>query len=314
MEFVFAILSLFFTVIFGLPALFAFIKEKKTRLYFIQEKMISFQNDLLENFSDLTILYRGNPVSDKLVFLKGEIRCTGSKDIDKPGILNVICTNGDWLNFNITNSTEGMILENVFSGNTSKINFDLIKSNEMIEFDGIIQLSDSAKSSPQIQISHRIPNVDSKVAKFEKTEFLKLKTYLTNGIITFILLIGILFLLNGYSFWDLKPMDPESMEELPTEQEEAFRSSNEYLLIMDYVRKNNNGIKLLFKPTKVYEVTYTKQLSEIKETRNLFFKRKISYYMYIMYLVIFVGAITAISSIYNYFYLLLYKKRLKIEK
>lgn len=157
------IISLIVTIVLGLPSIIIFLKQKKTKLIYLENKQINVQEDLLKNFKDLTIKYREQEINSNLIFIKGFIICDGDKDItSENNFIEIISPNDTkWVDFKIISKSKGLTEKSSFENNSAIIKFDLLKSKENYEFEGIIEKSSNTKNETiKLDFFHRIPNLN----------------------------------------------------------------------------------------------------------------------------------------------------------
>jgi len=79
-----AVISIAATVILGLWAIYLVLKRKYPgEISFVQESCLGLFDSIVKNMPDLAVQYKGSPVGEGLVLIKGSFLNTGSKDISE---------------------------------------------------------------------------------------------------------------------------------------------------------------------------------------------------------------------------------------
>lgn len=201
------------TIIFGIYSIWAYRKSKrKVSLEFKNIQCYSlFRNDI--NRLNIELIYNKKTLTSELVLLKARIFNNGQADIDKNRIfspLKIISTKDyTWLDTKITNFPTGSKANiAVLNSSEIQINWDLLKSNEYIEFESLIEVEKSTNSDNDKTLSFhndltfdfRITDLNNiqkekKIPELSFDEKLLKNTYL----ISFITIVfGIVITLNEY--------------------------------------------------------------------------------------------------------------------
>jgi hypothetical protein len=79
-----AVLGILATTLFGLWAIAAAFRfSRNVRITYALDQIIALTDDITQNFQDLEVTFRGEPVSANLVLLKGYLINTGRRDISR---------------------------------------------------------------------------------------------------------------------------------------------------------------------------------------------------------------------------------------
>nr|WP_294861292.1 hypothetical protein [uncultured Fluviicola sp.] len=304
------ILAIIVAIIFGIPAYFFLFQKKKTKLFFIKDKQINLQDDLLKNFDKLSIKYNDVEINDKVTFVKGHILCTGDKDInEKTNKIEISANDISWLDFKITNASRDLEVKSILANEKVLIEFGLLKSGESFEFEGIINnnnLNKSEEKGIKLNFFHRIPNLQ-KIRELDKSKTKKI----FEGFV-----IGLAFLLFGCyvirETLEIMPYDIESFNSKTGEQ-----ISNANIIYSDSfhntLKKLNDdylGYELFFTRSKNYELSYEDYKGSEKKLVTVYFKRLKNPNFYALFIPIILIPI-GIIRIVNYFKLLNQKSYLK---
>ncbi|SFN22182.1 hypothetical protein SAMN05421741_102180 [Paenimyroides ummariense] len=276
----FEIISLIITVVLGLPSLIIFLKQKKTRLVYLENKQINVQEDLLKNFDNISISYNGQEINSNLIFIRGFIICDGDKDItSKNNFIEIISSsNSNWTDFKIISKSKGLTETSTIKENIATINFDLFKSQENFEFEGIIEKSENVKIEDiKLKFFHRIPNIDKiEILKAEDLKNLKYSFMIS----TILLLFGLFILNTQYQIksHNILVYDAKTRNEIKSN--DILYSDNLQTKI-DSLNNETNGIYLIFSASKKYDIIYDKynfnSLNSKKEKKTIFFKKEVSF-------------------------------------
>jgi hypothetical protein len=156
--------SFIVALVFGIPGFLAWLISKRTKIVFLEKRVINLKDDLLKSFDELSIRYKGVEVQSNVYIISGFLLCTGNKDIDhKNSAIEIsIPDNSKWLDFKIIQKPKNMELQHHFLGNDLTLTFDLLKSTEFIEFESIVEINaadEKIDSNKILRLYHRIPNV-----------------------------------------------------------------------------------------------------------------------------------------------------------
>lgn len=247
------VLGIILAIIFGIPAYFFLFQKKKTKLFFIKDKQINLQDDLLKNFDNLSIKYNDVEINDEITFVKGHIMCVGDKDINgRSNKIEIFADNILWLDFKITNTSRDLDVKSTIINDKVLIEFGLLKSGESFEFEGIINNNNSLNQNEEKNIKlnffHRIPNL----LKIEEIDPLKIKFKKE------MLIFGLIFLfLGGFLCSLANTIEPYDIEAYDAKTKKIISNSlfsNEESLRK--VKDDYLGFELFFKQTKSYKMQY----------------------------------------------------------
>ncbi len=149
------------------------------QLTFVKENSLALFDSLAKSFADLTIQYKDKPVNQGLVFLKGSILNTGTKDINagmiEDGIKINLPEKFQWLSAKIISASPSLQAELIISGNSIHISTKLFRCKEFIRFEALaeVPITSSKKDSDTlenklekaIQFTHRIADTQKILMK-----------------------------------------------------------------------------------------------------------------------------------------------------
>jgi hypothetical protein len=145
------ILGVIITIAFGIYSIWAYKKSKKgVSLEFKNEQCYSlFRDDV--NRLNIEIIYNKKAFSNTLILLKAKLVNNGQIDIDKNRIfapLKIITPQEfKWLEARPTFSPDGSTTNiNVINSNEIQIDWDLLKTNEFIELEALVEITDNSKT------------------------------------------------------------------------------------------------------------------------------------------------------------------------
>ncbi|MDM1060115.1 hypothetical protein [Myroides odoratimimus] len=310
-----AIFSLIVTIVLGLPSVIHFFRQKKTKLIYLENKQINIQDDLLKNFDDLLIKYKDQEIDSNLIFIKGYIICDGSNDITSNGNFISIYSpeNTKWLDFKIISESKEFLVSSNFLQNEAKISFDLFKSEENFEFEGIVERAiNSKEKNITLSFFHRIPNLSKITA---------IKSHLLRDLFYPFIMATVSFLFGLFLFstefkitpYHLSVYDFSTNKEITDfNKSQAIKTDN----IIEELKHETNGIFLMFKPSKNYKVNYKNyelilKKDTIIEESIVYFKKDISISSIIIVTVSIFFLLFSVFVYLSYFYFLSQRKYLK---
>ena len=214
-----AIITLIITLIVGILGFITLFKINQTKIVYLEKQIINLKDDLLKNFEDLSIKYKGIEVQKNIFFLSGFIVCQGKRDIqfDKNNNIEVfIPENSKWLDFKVVSNSRGMQIDSTFKDNKVALSLDLFKSKEYIEYEGIIEIDEKTQVkgiNSLLDFHHRLPNIPN----INKFNIETLKSGL--GILIISCLLAILPILIIYDYhkidsYDLNAFNSTSKKEI----------------------------------------------------------------------------------------------------
>lgn len=242
------------TIIFGVYSIWTYRKSKrKVSLEFKNIQCYSlFRNDI--NRLNIELIYDKKTLTSELVLLKARIFNNGQIDIDKNRIfspLKIISTKDFiWLEAKITHFPTGSTAKiEVLNSNEIQINWDLLKSNEYIEFESLIEVEKSINTDNDktlmfhndLTFDFRITdlNIILKEKKIPELSFEE-KLFKNSILISFIgIVFGIIILLNEY-IPELHFLPDSKISEYTINDGKTKKS-----VIIDYTFNNNLILKNL---------------------------------------------------------------------
>lgn len=145
------ILGIVITLIFGGYSIWAYKKNKRNvSLEFLNKECYSlFRDDV--NRLNIDLIYNKKPLNNTLILLKAKLANNGQIDIDKNRVyspLKIITTDDyRWLESNIASKPEGsQVSISIQNDNQIQLDWDLLKKNEQIEIEGLVEIKNSETS------------------------------------------------------------------------------------------------------------------------------------------------------------------------
>lgn len=172
-----AIAGIVATTVFGVWAIaFAFRLSRNVRITYALDQLIALTRDITQNFPDLGVTFRGEPVSENLVLLKGYFINTGRRDISPDMIEDRISVNlpseFEWVQCKVVESSPSL-RASATKCNEQRIEFEvgLWKRKEYLKFEAlakvpVLEADDIPDGGPGVRLrgalsfAHRI--TDSK--------------------------------------------------------------------------------------------------------------------------------------------------------
>lgn len=270
-------IGIFFTIIFGLPSLILFLKQKKTKLYFIKDKEVNLQEDLLKNFENLKITYDNIEITDKITYLKGHVICAGDKDITNAlNEIEIFNTDYNWLNFKITSKSNGLVIDSAIIDGKAIVKAGLFKITEYFSFEGIIKnkIEESITKEVDLTFSHRIPNIPT-IKGAKKSELSNFSLYI--GVFFSFMSLFLLNEMSRFYYSDVEVFDSTTDKKIEIDTKHLI--STEFDKIVDKANNDYWGIELLLIHSKNYDYTYTTEYvyevgkKDKQKTVNIYIKR-----------------------------------------
>ncbi|GGI56356.1 hypothetical protein [Winogradskyella haliclonae] len=307
------IISIAITLVLGIPSLITLFKINQTKIVYLEKQLINLKDDLLKNFDDLSIKYKGVEVQKNIFFISGFIICHGKKDIsnEKNTINITIPENSKWLDYKIVDKSKGMKIKKDINKNEVSLNFDLFKSKEFFEYEGIVEINedvDKLNLKKIIEFHHRIPNIPT-INKFN-IETLKSSFFiLIISIILLILPLQIAYYYNDINTYDITAYNSETNKKLDYS---AIYSYKNIRSLKEKIVEERSGFILLFEgKTEDFPVDIDDKYGE-KDTKStsVYFKMNdlgASSWMYFSFLfLLFIVSMTGVVYSITLFF---YKKR-----
>lgn len=164
------------TVIVGAWGIYITLDRKYPGIVtFIKEDNIALFDSIVRNFTELSVLYDGIPVSESLVLLKGYLLNTGSRDITENMVVEQLTLNlpdeFKWLTGKVVSASHN-VQASVKIEDETKLIFDLglFRKDEYIKFEAVAEVSSeelSTENTPSklledsMEFSHRIADTRS---------------------------------------------------------------------------------------------------------------------------------------------------------
>ncbi len=252
------IIGIVITLIVGLPSLKAIFNINKTQIVYLEKQLINLRDDLLKNFEDLSIKYKGVEVKKNIYFISGFFVCQGKKDISSTGnkINLILPESWKWLDLKIVSTSKGMSVSREFIEKKVSLSFDLFKTKEFIEYEGIIEIDEEIKKeqiSKLLEFHHRIPNI-SKIKKFNIENLKSGGALLIVSLFFFLISFLIAYEYNTINELELNTFNAETNEEISTISYENIEN------LRKKIANERSGIILLIEerteifPVKEYDV------------------------------------------------------------
>lgn len=144
------VVGLVLSLIFGVYSIWFNKKSNKKVSLGIEKKECYslFKSDI--NRLNIDVIYSGKSIENFLVLFKGVIRNNGQTDIDKNRIYKPIQiktkSNYKWLEFSVSANPEGAsVALSKTNDQTLELNWDLLKKNEFIEFESVIEIPQNSE-------------------------------------------------------------------------------------------------------------------------------------------------------------------------
>lgn len=303
------IISSIIALVLGIPSLLTLFKINQTKVVYLEKQLINLKDDLLKNFNELSIKYKGVEVEKNIYFLSGFLVCQGKKDIstEKSKINICIPENSKWLDYKIVSNSKDMIIDTKIENNQVSLEFDLFKSKEFIEYEGIIEIKEeNEQNNPNnlLIFHHRIPNLPT-INKYNIETLKSSLGTLFTSCLFIILPLFIAFDYNNIDTYNLKAYDNETKKEL-----NSLYYGNKLNDLKKKIATERSGFKLFFEgKTEDFEIDITDRISNKKIT-SIFFKMNewdfFNWIFTIFLSIIFIFSIFGIMTSITLFY---YQKR-----
>ena len=72
------LVSIILMIIFGVPGLLLFFKINQTKIIYLEKRILNLKSDLVSNFEDLSIRYKGVEIDQNIYFLNSILLCNGN--------------------------------------------------------------------------------------------------------------------------------------------------------------------------------------------------------------------------------------------
>lgn len=193
-----SILGIVATITFGILSIDLFRRKKNPgKLTLVKQMEIGLFNNIAQNFEEIAILYKGNPIKENVIYLKATIINDGDIDIDGSRVektLTLVLTEGlKWIKAKVTSHSKELICTDVIEADNLelKFNFGLIRKKEHFQFEALIETTNSNQNAEdifdKIDILHRIPNTQKvkQVSVLSEEQMTKKKKKIKTYSITF---------------------------------------------------------------------------------------------------------------------------------
>lgn len=206
------VIGLILTVIFGIWGIVVAVKKRYPgKLTFVEENAIGLFNSIIKNFPEIKIQYDDKPISEQMVYLKASFINTGTIDLstkDNSHKVKInLCNDFKWINGKITSHSNEVICDLVNNEKELILDFDLLRTNEYIQFEAFAEITNSTKPAQTfrkaLNFNHRIPNtgkvdklmyLNEEQIKDKRYEFRKNAVFMT-------LFLLLLLIFTAYSFF-----------------------------------------------------------------------------------------------------------------
>jgi len=227
---VLTITGIVLTIIFGATSLVLVFKYRYPgQLTFVSEKSIALFDDIASNISDLSVLYKGTPVSQRVFLIKGALLNTGRKDIS-PNMIErpvqlVLPEESKWLSATVISKSAEINAE--FSGINSNyltINTSMMRCDEFVRFQALADVkgqdtNEIDRLEESLTFEHRIQDTQSmRVRTFDDPirqlkRMKKWSMFLVLGVVGTLIITGMSFFGNVDSRFVYKYKTEENVVE-----------------------------------------------------------------------------------------------------
>ncbi len=179
------------TVILGFYSIVVTKRAKKISSLTIRKNECFSLFDVAVKKLKIDIKYADKKIENPLILFKGEIYNSGTIDIDKTSIYEpfkiIASDNYSWLEVNLTNENSKINSKiQKISEKEISFNWDLLKKNEKIQFEALIEskvseneeiIKDAIDFYDTLNFSYRITNLDKIICddKFDESKFINKK-------------------------------------------------------------------------------------------------------------------------------------------
>lgn len=160
-----AVLGILATTIFGVWAIAAAFRfNRSVRITYALDQIIALTDDITQNFQDLGVTFRGEPVSANLVLLKGYLINTGRRDISREMVEDKISLNVpadfEWVDCKVSATSPSLQSEaQLKSAQEVEFTTGLWKRKEYMKFEALAKvplLEADPENSPYEKSTHRL--------------------------------------------------------------------------------------------------------------------------------------------------------------
>ncbi len=247
-----AIVGLILTLIFGIYSVRNNKKsQKKISISFEKKECYSlFKEDI--NRLNIDINYKGKTIDNYLILFKATITNNGNLDIDKSRIFSplkiIIDKNFKWLETNISEITNGVNadIKNI-TDNILELNWDLIKKNEKIEFEALIEIPQNKEIEEITEEFYKSISFDFRITDLNKIDKIidsNSKEIRRKKSKQKVAVMSIIMLLFGLALF-FSPEAPKYLSILPISQSiEYSLKSNDTTVSVTIKAKDSNQMQL----------------------------------------------------------------------
>lgn len=170
-----AVAGIVVTIFLGVWAIVISIRySRNVRITYAEDQAIALTDDITQNFPNLKIFYRDQPMSDNLVLLKGYFINTGKKDISREMVEEQITlklpTDFEWIEIKVVECSASLKSTAILTSKTQiAIETGLWKTKEYLKFEALAKVpvikldpesipmdSPTYRLTKSITFSHRI--------------------------------------------------------------------------------------------------------------------------------------------------------------
>jgi len=161
------------TVIVGGLGIYLVVRKKYVgQITFFREDVLPLFDAIVKHLPDLSVLYKGQPVSEGLVLLKGALLNTGSRDIAETMVEEKVCFNlpeqFKWHTAKVISTSPKVKAEVSVSENKMTFDTGLFRCNEYVRFEALAEVPGFAGDTKEevgdieeeletaLRITHRI--------------------------------------------------------------------------------------------------------------------------------------------------------------
>lgn len=207
-------LGIIVTIMLGGWGIYVTLKYKHSvRVSFVLRKSIALFDTIVKNITELSVLYKGSPITQNLILIEGALVNTGNKDIlptmiERPISLN-LPEDYKWLTAKIISISNNVEADINISDPTLTINSGLFKINEYIRFQALLQANHEENISKLENKLNKIIKFSHRIADMQKIKNIKLISMPTKSVmftIFMFLFTTILFAYTGYDIAKEKPI------------------------------------------------------------------------------------------------------------
>lgn len=207
-------LGVFATILFGIWGIYIALKYRHSvRVNFVLRKSIALFDTIVKNITELSVSYKGLPITQNLILIEGALVNTGNKDILPTMIERPICLNlpedYKWLTAKIISTSNSVEANIIVSDQILTINSGLFKINEFIHFQALLQAPHEANIAKIENKLDKIINLSHRIADMSKIKNVKLVNIQIKHVILIILMFlftTIFFAYIGYDIANEKPI------------------------------------------------------------------------------------------------------------